>query len=136
MDDDGEGGAIAAAKYYLGLYLYVHETGDLTKWEAMALPGCDYCDSVGTTVSELFSEGGHYKMGKLEFVADPVADFVEGFHIWDVTLRVTIGKSQVFNAEGEVTEEYPATRNKLVVGVVHQGGEWRVSGMRAAADVS
>src|SRR5690554_6041053 len=53
MENDDEAGAIAAAKYYMGVYDLVHLPGGLEMWEAMALADCEYSRVVGDSAREI-----------------------------------------------------------------------------------
>lgn len=52
-------GAKAVATYFLLLYPYAYQTGDLSAWNALAHPDCNFCASVRTHVSEATSVGRH-----------------------------------------------------------------------------
>lgn len=134
MSKDDEAGAVAAAKYYVSLFEYVHATGDLARWEAMALPGCGLCDSVAEGVRELYGSGGREEAGRIELVGKPSTDFIDTVNVWEVTVRIRVGPSTVFDADGNVVKEFGEARNKITVGVVRMGGAWRVQGMRASDD--
>ncbi len=57
-------GALAAATYFMELYNYVIATGDLTEWDAVSDPGCEYCASVHDDVAALVDAGGRYDGGE------------------------------------------------------------------------
>lgn len=58
-------GAIAAAQYFLELYPYAYNTGDLTEWRAMSHPDCIFCASVIDNVEELHAAGGYQSGGSV-----------------------------------------------------------------------
>ena len=65
MDEDSVDGAIAAAQYFLELYPYAYNTGDLTAWRGMSHPECVFCASVVTGVGELTADGGWVEGGEI-----------------------------------------------------------------------
>lgn len=69
MDRDDVEGAIAAAQYFLELYPYAYNTGDLTEWKALSHPECIFCASVVEGVEELHASGGYQTGGEIEWVS-------------------------------------------------------------------
>lgn len=67
MARDDLAGAMAAAEYFLELYPYAYNTGDLTEWRAMSHPECIFCASVIENVEKLHSEGGFQTGGEIEW---------------------------------------------------------------------
>ena len=46
MDRNDEVGAAAAAEYFLRLFPYVMQSGDLTEWERISTTDCQFCATV------------------------------------------------------------------------------------------
>ncbi|HEX5331943.1 MAG TPA: DUF6318 family protein [Cellulomonas sp.] len=59
MDTVNLDGAIATATYFLSLYPYVYNTGDLSDWKALAHPECVFCASVVANVEKMHALGHH-----------------------------------------------------------------------------
>ena len=57
MDEVSTDGAIAAATYFLQLYPYAYNTGDLTEWKALSHPECMFCASVVDNVTAMHEQG-------------------------------------------------------------------------------
>ncbi len=67
MDRDDVEGAVAAAQYFLELYPYAYNTGDLEQWKAMSHPECVFCASVVENVEALHADGGYQTGGDIEW---------------------------------------------------------------------
>ncbi|HEX7804612.1 MAG TPA: DUF6318 family protein, partial [Cellulomonas sp.] len=59
MDTVNLEGAIATATYFLDLYPYVANSGDLEDWKTLSHPECIFCRGVTTEVERMFSVGHH-----------------------------------------------------------------------------
>lgn len=74
MDSNDAIGARAAAEYFLSLYGYVFQTGDLTEWDAMCHPESEFCNEVRGAVNEHVADrdvqsGGGVTMSVTQVVA-------------------------------------------------------------------
>jgi hypothetical protein len=67
MERNDVEGAIAAAQYFLELYPYAYNTGDLEDWRAMSHPECVFCIGVIRNVEDLHSIGGYELGGEFIF---------------------------------------------------------------------
>ncbi len=68
MERDDVEGAKAAAQYFLSLYPYAYNTGDLTEWKAMSHPECVFCASVIENVEALHAQGGYQTGGEITWL--------------------------------------------------------------------
>lgn len=69
MERDDVEGAKAAAQYFLSLYPYAYNTGDLTEWRAMSHPECIFCASVIENVEALHAQGGYQTGGEITWLS-------------------------------------------------------------------
>jgi len=134
MERDDEVGAIAAAKYYMGLYEYVYLTGDLEMWESMAMPDCEFCNVVAESVREMHEAGRYRVSGPPEWLGEPTTERIATRVMWDVGLRAVVSAATEYDAAGSVLDEYEEVRNRVNLGMVHDGERWRTQGVVISDD--
>lgn len=134
MSKTGRAGAIAAAKYYMGLYEYVYLTGDLEMWESMALPGCQFCDVVVESVTEMHEAGQYRVSGPPRWRGKASVEHIAMLDQWDISLRATVSGSTTYDAAGEVIDTNDSGPALVTVGVVHRAGTWRTAGIEVKSD--
>lgn len=131
MDDPGVDGAVAAATYFLSLYPYVYNTGDLTAWKALSHPECVFCASVMTNVDEMHSKGNH-QVGPTVTVDAAVGREVDPGVFFAVDIDTTQGPSKELDPRGEVIDEMlDSTKIHVSIAVVREGGSWIIRGSEA-----
>jgi hypothetical protein len=126
MDDVSVDGAIAAATYFLSLFPYAHESGDLTQWKAMSHPECIFCASVATGVEEMHAKGHHQEGSGLRIETSVGTEINPGvFFQVDVT-----GDQEAWrelDSTGALVTEGPALdRLVMHLAVVRDGTTWFV----------
>lgn len=126
MGRDDVEGAIAAAQYFLELYPYAYNTGDLTEWKALSHPECIFCASVVEGVEELHASGGYQTGGEIEWVSISARPGVsDGRAAVDLIARQkptqqhTLGSSKEISAGGQA---------RLFVDLV-RGEGWLIRGV-------
>ena len=125
MANDDEAGAIAAAKYYMGLYEYVFLTGDLEMWEQMALPECEFCAVVVEHVTDMHDAGRYRVSGPPKWRGEPTTRRVVTQTMWSVTLQARVSASTTYGSDGTQVDESPAARAEVKMGMIHDGDQWR-----------
>lgn len=111
MDRDDIEGAIAAAQYFLELYPYAYNTGDLTAWKAMSHPECIFCASVVENVEELHAAGGYQTGGEIE---------------WVETNAYRLDASGKFSVDA-IAQQFPTTEQRDGISeVISEGGRARL----------
>lgn len=134
MSKTGRAGAIAAAKYYMGLFEYVFLSGDLEMWETMAAPECQFCAVVSKNAKAMHAEGRHRVSGPPQWLDDAKTERVVSMNRWHVTLRADVSASTTFDANGTVVDESPSVRNKVVLVMQHDGDSWQTAGIEISSD--
>ena len=134
MGNDDEEGAIAAAKYYVGLFEYVHLTGDLDMWNAMALPECEFCAAVADGVTEMHESGQYRASGPPKWLGNPETRRVHSRVMWEVTLRAKLSASTTFDSKGTIVDESRSVKNTITLGMLHDGEAWRTLGIVVTSD--
>lgn len=132
MSKDDEAGAVAAAKYYLGLFAYANLTGELEKWEEMALPGCEFCEVAAEGVRQVHAAGGWTESGQMAWTGVPDVIFEPAVNVWEITLLADVGEGRGFDSNGQVMKTYEASSVEFRIGVTYMHGRWRVQGIRAS----
>ncbi|MBB2924921.1 DUF6318 family protein [Cellulomonas cellasea] len=124
MDDPGVDGAVAAATYFLSLYPYVYNTGDLTAWKALSHPECVFCASVVTNVEAMHAKGNHQE-GTDTTVSSARAQEIEPGALYAVDMTVSQGPAVELDRNGAVVEEDPSTTESVMhVAVQRAGSVW------------
>lgn len=122
-------GAKSVAAYFLLLYPYVYQTGDLSAWNALAHPDCNFCASVRTHVSEASSGGQHTVGGAFTITAVKGTEVNPG-KFFDIQLINEGATSQVVIAAGAVVKDQRAGRYETDIVVLFEDGKWRVRGVQ------
>lgn len=126
MKEMSDEGAIAAAKYFMGLYEYVYLTGDLEKWEAMAEANCGFCTNVSNKVREMHKRGEHRTSGPPKWLGMPRVNRIPNTHLWEIHLRAEVSGSKTYNKKGKQIAEYPPGESRVRLSVRWDGVKWRI----------
>ena len=133
MDGDG---AAAAAVYFIELYGYVLQTGDLTEWNAMSFPDCQFCSSTAEYVESVYSAGGSFIGGDItaEVVTVHELDgFIGGY---PVDLRITQAAAKRLDAGGTEAGSADGQTDVVRFSTVYYKGTWTVAAAARLEGVS
>ncbi|PVU83588.1 hypothetical protein DDP54_11950 [Cellulomonas sp. WB94] len=126
MDTVDLDGAIATAEYFLSLYPYVYNTGDLTDWKALAHSDCIFCASVVTNAERMHGQHQH------QVGTDTVVNFATGVEVdpgawFSVDINATQGPWSVIDDAGTLIDAGLDTKSYLMhLVVVREENTWRV----------
>ena len=123
---DGNGAA-AAAVYFIELYGYVLQTGDLTEWNAMSYPDCEFCTSVQTSIPAVYANGGRIEGGDLSAEVLAVQDLDSFIGGYPVDLRVTQQASRVYSADGTVSDSTTVSTKSGRFYTIFVNGAWQIA---------
>ena len=127
---EGLDGAIATARFFLSLYPYVYQTGDLSEWNAMSHPDCGFCGSVATKVNALHAAGRHTEGGEVRVEGAPhIERNASGTEVI-VTLAASHAEIRELSSDGSVVSTLPAVTNPVDVLVWRHGATWLVHGVK------
>jgi len=132
MERDDETGALAAAKYYVGLFEYVYLTGDLEAWNTLAARECGFCEHVAEEVTSIHDAGGYRQYESFEFLGDPEIKKDPARKMFEVTLQANEGPSVEYDADGKIVNEAAGGPVDMTLGLVHELGAWHVAGILAS----
>jgi hypothetical protein len=124
MDGDG---AAAAAVYFIELYGYVLQTGDLTEWNAMSFPNCQFCESTATYVQSVYDAGGSFTGGDITAAVVTVHEldgFIGGY---PVDLRITQAATEERDAAGGRSSSMDQRSNLMQFATVYFKGSWTIA---------
>ncbi|WP_147525028.1 DUF6318 family protein [Cellulomonas timonensis] len=133
MDEVSVEGAIAAATYFVELYPYVYNTGDLAEWNALSHPECLTCTGIATKVEEMHGLGQ-----RIEGAAISVAD-VSGVELipgssFSVEMQMTQGPTTVKDSAGNTqSEQLKSVTSKPLLIVVHESDRWLIRALENQA---
>ena len=126
MDTVNLDGAIATATYFLQLFPYALNTGDLTDWAVLSHPECIFCAGLSDEVKRQSSLHEHQE-GLITSIASETCTEVNPGAWFDVDLELTQGPWQVVDMRGTVVETSGATKVMRVhMNVVRDSGRWLV----------
>ncbi|UZN03033.1 DUF6318 family protein [Cellulomonas sp. S1-8] len=123
-------GAAAAASYFISLFPYINATGDLTEWDALASPECDFCAGVRANVTDLHSRG-HRNIGDAEILASTGTE-VDAGRWYSARLHVVIAASVDLDRDGAIVDEHPEENREIDVVMTWSDG-WTIDEVGPAA---
>ena len=132
---DGNGAA-AAAVYFIELYGYVLQTGDLTEWNAMSFANCQFCSSIHKSISSVYEGGGHIEGGSLAaevLAVHKLDEFIGGYPI---DLRVTQQPSSAYSADGTETDSTAVSTKSGRFYTIFVNGAWQIADVSGIAQNS
>ena len=125
-------GALAAATYFMELYNYVNATGDLTEWDAVSDPGCEYCAAVHDDVEGTYDAGGRFDGGEITVSGGTVVGFEESLRIHGVQFAYATAATSQLNPDGSVARTWSPEVGYVVVDVGYDGSGWKLVGATAS----
>ncbi|HUX69255.1 MAG TPA: DUF6318 family protein [Cellulomonadaceae bacterium] len=126
VDQMTPAGAAAAARYFIELYGYVLQTGDLTEWDAMSFPTCDYCATFRSHVVEAYAAGESIEGGDISADVVAVHDLDELIGGYPVDVRVSQSPTVRRDAGGAPVETLAAKTTMMQFETVFQGSSWTI----------
>jgi hypothetical protein len=126
MDRQDVEGAIAAAQYFLELYPYVYNTGDLTEWRAMSHPDCVFCARVIKNVEELHGAGGYETGGGFTVEQVTARSPIPGNDFFAVDVTVTQHAGEEFDAEGRRSRGFEGGDFTVAYAISLLGSQWSI----------
>ena len=130
MNTADEAGAIATAEYFMELYTYARQTGDLTEWNALSADDCSFCNSVTAMITKAVGVGNRVN-GSLIVVHDSTSTEVIKGQKFSAKLRLTEGMSTETDSLGNVVATGSSTDSDLLFAL-----EWNGAWVVRAVDVT
>ena len=131
MDDASIDGAVAFAKYFVSLYPYVYNTGDLTEWKEFSHPECTFCASVVSGVEEMHAQGQRNAGAEMDVKAAKALELSPGAS-YQIDLEVTQGPSTVLDEDDAIVASNSEAVNFSMQLILHLNStEWSVRGVDA-----
>ena len=117
--------AVDAAAYFMDLYNYVIATGDLTEWDALSDPACEFCADTHDRVAAVYVPGGRFEGGLLT-AEDALRRLQHGApHPRGATSYHTQATSE-FAPDGALSSSYGPESGYVIVDVGFTGDRWRL----------
>ena len=126
MDRTDEVGAAAAAEYFLSLYSYVMQTGDLAEWDAMSWETCNFCSSTRDRSVQIRKNAERFTGGEIETISVrvyPIDDAIGGY---PVDVEFTQQPSAHVDASGTSIYSGAVDTGTFGVDVINVTSEWRI----------
>jgi len=127
MDTVNVSGAVATAKYFLELFPYALNTGDINDWDALSHPDCQFCSGLSAEVKRQAAVLQHQE-GLATSIATATGTEVDPGIWFTVELDMTQGKSRIVDAAGAVLQEGPQQRSRVTMIVIRESNRWLVRG--------
>jgi hypothetical protein len=128
MDAVSVEGAIAAVTYFMVLYPYASNTGDISPLKELSHPDCIFCKSV-TDHAEQMHALGQRQIGTETRVLSARGSEVNPGYWFSVDARVEQEGWQIIDAGGSVVDGDPTLKTYAMnFAVIHQDGSWLVRG--------
>lgn len=124
-------GAAAAASHFMALFTYVNATGDLTEWDALASPDCNFCAGVRQDVEDRRSRGER-NVGAVRVLASQGTEVDPG-RWYSARLHVIIDESRDIGADDTVLEVHPQEEHQIDVVLTWSGDAWVIDEIGPAA---
>ena len=126
MDEVSVDGAIATATYFLQLFPYVANTGDLSEWRSLSHAECTFCASVSSEVEGLVALGQHQEGTDISIVSATASEVTPG--VWFlVELTYTEGPWRVLDGKGRIADAAVAvTPMRGSFAVIREGDRWLI----------
>ncbi|NHC13654.1 DUF6318 family protein [Motilibacter deserti] len=119
--------------HYVDLVNYAYRTGDARPMRSQSLAECVACSRYSTSVSDVFSSGGHFEKYAME-VTDLAAPGRAGTEVQTVMVTLDYdGLVWVDNAGKRRSVDKPASDVRLFFRLQHAGDGWRVAGIDSGA---
>lgn len=117
-------GAKAVATYFVLLYSYAYQTGNLNGWNTLSDPLCVFCGSVRSNV-ETKKTLGHHLVGGAMSVASTTGTEVTVGKFFDLTLTLNEAPSKTVDLSGTALSETAGDDLKANVIVIYDGN-WHI----------
>jgi len=126
MDTVDLDGAIATATYFLQLFPYVLNTGDLAEWSLLTNVECKFCGSVADDVNHLAQLGQHQEGTDITVLTATGVEIRPGAS-FSVEITFTQGPWAVIDPAGKVVDAAaaPESLHALVV-VLRDADNWSI----------
>ena len=126
MDVVNVDGAIATATYFLQLFPYALNTGDLTEWSLLSHAECQFCGGVADDVGNLSGLGQHQDGTEITIQVATGAEIRAGVS-FSVDITFTQGPWTVVDTAGKVVDA-TADRESLhaLIVVMREADQWLI----------
>ncbi|WP_298454573.1 DUF6318 family protein [uncultured Cellulomonas sp.] len=131
LERTDEVGAAAAAEYFLELYGYVMQTGDVAAWDALSWESCGFCSRTSGIATEIADANENFEGANItvtDTFVHPYDDLVGGYPV-DVDFSQDEGTRR--DASGDLIEASQADSGTIGVDVIHSDGGWKVVAVTA-----
>ncbi|MBI9114716.1 DUF6318 family protein [Sanguibacter suaedae] len=106
MNGIDEEAAKAAAGYFLELYTYTLQSGDLTAWSEASGPSCNFCTKVTEDVAEEQRRGERTTGGVIAWNEEPAVTRVEGTRAYEVQFDADQAEGYVLDPGGQIIQTF------------------------------
>jgi hypothetical protein len=126
MDTVNLDGAIATAKYFLQLFPYALNTGDLNEWSLLSDVACQFCGGVAADVGHLRKAGQHQDGTSITVQVATGAEIRPGAS-YSVDIDFTQGPWTVVDSAGTVADAAANAESlHALIVVMHDSDRWLI----------
>ena len=131
MDRTDEVGAAAAAEYFLSLYSYVMQTGDLAEWDAMSWESCNFCSGIRDLAVEIAAKQENYQGGAIEAIDVFVFPRDEALDVYPVDVTYVQDPDARTDKEGALVNSTSGDAGKFGVDARRVVDQWKILAVSA-----
>lgn len=117
-------GALAAAQYFMDLFVYANATGDLTDWDAVSGPNCSFCQNTHEDITSVYGGGGRIDGAEATFTDAQVVGSSPSLNVWAIQYAYATASGTAVDAAGTPTHTYEAEDGLLLLNVGWTGEGW------------
>jgi len=119
-------GAAAAAHYFVSLYAYTLQTGDVRAWEEMSFERCGFCHGIRDDALQATSSGERIEGGELtlsDVTVLPKDDLIGGY---PVEARFSQASEVRRGPDGSVLSTAEPDEGSVRIDTINLGGVWKI----------
>ena len=118
--------AVDAAAYFMDLYNYVIATGDLTEWDALSDPACEFCANTHDDVADVYASGGRLEGGQLTTDGATLVGYSTTLHIHEVQFAFATEPATHVADDDSIVSSSGSESGYVVVTVGFTGDHWNL----------
>ncbi|MCV2392690.1 DUF6318 family protein [Actinotalea sp. M2MS4P-6] len=124
MERTDEVGAVAAAEYFMDVYSYAKQTGDLELWDSFSGQTCGFCQNFHDAVGDLYGSGDRLVGGSVELTAPEVLGHDAQLDIYGVQFAYATASSVRVDPSGAEIADFDGESSWLLLNVGPSARGW------------
>lgn len=126
LERTDEAGAVAAAEYFLELWSYTMQTGDVMAWDTMSEEFCEFCRWTRAIAVSIDEAGDTFTGGDIKPMETYLHPFDEAAGAYPVDVDFLQSPSERHSVSGRLVSADSETYGTLGVDVIRLDDGWKV----------